>query len=87
MAEVLNNPAMMQMATQLMSDPNIQNLMTQMMGGLMSNASGAEGGASGISNLLQAGQQVLVAMLLWYMFIQLVSFGRCMTFYYSKKGL
>uniref|UniRef100_A0A0M3HWF5 SGTA_dimer domain-containing protein n=1 Tax=Ascaris lumbricoides TaxID=6252 RepID=A0A0M3HWF5_ASCLU len=73
MAEVLNNPAMMQMATQLMSDPNIQNLMTQMMGGLMSNASGAEGGASGISNLLQAGQQVLVAMLLWYMFIQLLA--------------
>uniref|UniRef100_A0A915AU55 SGTA homodimerisation domain-containing protein n=1 Tax=Parascaris univalens TaxID=6257 RepID=A0A915AU55_PARUN len=62
MAEVLNNPAMMQMATQLMSDPNIQNLMTQMMGGLMSNASGAEGGASGISNLLQAGQQLAQQM-------------------------
>ncbi|VDM38293.1 unnamed protein product [Toxocara canis] len=58
MAEVLNNPAMMQMATQLMSDPNIQNMMTQMMSGLMGNAGGAEGGASGISNLLQAGQQV-----------------------------
>ncbi|KHN72372.1 Small glutamine-rich tetratricopeptide repeat-containing protein beta [Toxocara canis] len=62
MAEVLNNPAMMQMATQLMSDPNIQNMMTQMMSGLMGNAGGAEGGASGISNLLQAGQQLAQQM-------------------------
>lgn len=62
MAEVLNNPAMMQMATQLMSDPNIQNMMTQMMGGLMGESAQGAAAPGGINNLLHAGQQLAQQM-------------------------
>lgn len=53
MTALLNNPAMMNMARQLMSDPNIQNMMSQMMTGILGS-----GTNSGVSNLIEAGQQV-----------------------------
>jgi len=65
LSSLLGNPALMNMATQLMSDPNMQNLMS----GLMSGAanSGAQGGpggpgGTGIDALLQAGQQIAAQM-------------------------
>lgn len=56
---MLSNPALMNMATNMMSIPHIQ----QMMANVMSNASsaGAEGG-SAIGSLLQAGQQLAQQM-------------------------
>lgn len=54
MSALLNNPAMMNMARQLMSDPNIQNMMSQMMTGIL----GGGGANAGVSNLIEAGQQV-----------------------------
>ncbi|VDK41862.1 unnamed protein product [Anisakis simplex] len=63
MTEMLNNPAMMQMASQLMQNPNLQNIMAQLMSGLMDpSASGREGGASGLSSLLQIGNQLASQM-------------------------
>jgi len=62
---LLQNPALMNMATQLMNDPNMQNLMGGLMSGAVNN-SGAQGGAapppSGIDALLQAGQQIAAQM-------------------------
>lgn len=55
MSAFLNNPAMVNMATQLMSDPNVQNIMSQMMTGLLGTG-GAGGG--GVADIIQAGQQV-----------------------------
>ncbi len=56
---MLNNPMMMNMATQLMSDPAMQNMMGQFMQGGMAGAQAGEGGAGGqgansIEGLLQA---------------------------------
>ncbi|GMR36095.1 hypothetical protein PMAYCL1PPCAC_06290, partial [Pristionchus mayeri] len=47
-ASMLNNPAMLNMANTLMNDPNIQNMMGQLMGG----------GGGGLNNIFQAGQQL-----------------------------
>ncbi|KAL3994252.1 Tetratricopeptide repeat family protein [Acanthocheilonema viteae] len=57
MTALLNNPAMMNMARQLMSDPNIQNMMSQMMSGILGSGSNA-----GVSNLIEAGQQLAQQM-------------------------
>jgi len=54
---ILNNPAMMNMATQLMSDPSVQNLMSNMVGGAMN-----QGGPQGLNNLMAAGQQLAQQM-------------------------
>ncbi|XP_037070292.1 small glutamine-rich tetratricopeptide repeat-containing protein alpha-like [Pollicipes pollicipes] len=53
---MLNNPAMMNVAAQMMQDPNMQ----QMMNGLMSGAGapGAGAGGGGFEALLQAGQRL-----------------------------
>ncbi|GMT13865.1 hypothetical protein PFISCL1PPCAC_5162, partial [Pristionchus fissidentatus] len=45
---MLNNPAMMNMANTLMNDPNIQNMMGQLMGQ----------GGGGLQNIFQAGQEL-----------------------------
>merc|ERR1719189_3567918 len=58
---LLGNPALMNMATTMLSDPNMQN----MMGQLMSGGGGMGGGAGGpgnIDNLLQAGQRLAEQM-------------------------
>jgi len=62
----LNNPALMNMATTMLSDPNMQQMMGQMMGG-MGGAPGAPGGDGGqapasMESLLQAGQQLAQQM-------------------------
>jgi len=54
LTSILNNPAMINMATQMMSDPNMQNFMTNMMGSLMQNP----GGAQGMDGLLGVGQRL-----------------------------
>lgn len=61
----LNNPALMNMATTMLSDPNMQQMMGQMMGG-MGGVPGA-GGQPGeppasMESLLQAGQQLAQQM-------------------------
>ena len=50
----LQNPALVNMATQMMSNPQMQNVMANMMSG----QAGQPGGEAGIANLLQAGQQL-----------------------------
>lgn len=55
---LLSNPALMNMATTMMSDPNMQ----QMMSGLMTGAAGNTEGQQGIGNLLQAGQRLAQQM-------------------------
>ncbi|OZC11983.1 hypothetical protein X798_01164 [Onchocerca flexuosa] len=57
MTTLLNNPAMMNMARQLMADPNIQNMMSQMMTGILGS-----GSSTGVSNLIEAGQQLAQQM-------------------------
>merc|ERR1712113_830290 len=57
----LNNPALMNMATTMLSDPNMQNMMGQLMGGGGMGGGGA-GGAGNIDNLLQAGQRLAEQM-------------------------
>lgn len=57
MTALLSNPAMMSMARQLMSDPNIQNMMSQMMTGILGSGTNA-----GVSNLIEAGQQLAQQM-------------------------
>jgi len=56
--QMLNNPAMMNVATQLMTDPAIQNLMSSMMGAMSQQG----GGAQGFGNLMAAGQQLASQM-------------------------
>uniref|UniRef100_A0A914D7T4 SGTA homodimerisation domain-containing protein n=1 Tax=Acrobeloides nanus TaxID=290746 RepID=A0A914D7T4_9BILA len=72
--QILNNPQMMQFASQMMSDPNIQNMMSNMMGSFMPRgAAGGEAPASGgsgaggagmpnLQDLLQAGAQMAQQM-------------------------
>ncbi|KAH7699424.1 TPR Domain containing protein, partial [Aphelenchoides avenae] len=61
LGDLLNNPQMMQMASQMMTDPNVQNMMSQMMGAFMGpgGAAGGPGGAGGpppLNDLLRAGE-------------------------------
>jgi len=58
---LLSNPALMNMATTMLSDPNMQNMMGQLMGGGGMGGGGA-GGAGNIDNLLQAGQRLAEQM-------------------------
>ena len=51
---LLGNPALMNMATTMLSDPNMQNMMGQLMGGGGGGMGGGPGGAGNIDNLLQA---------------------------------
>lgn len=60
----LNNPAMMNMASSMLQDPNMQNMMAQLMSGGMGGggAAGAGGAPPSIEGLLQAGQQMAQQM-------------------------
>jgi len=68
----LNNPALMNMATTMLQDPNMQNMMSQMMGGggMPGGMPGAAPGIPGapgeppasMESLLQAGQQLAQQM-------------------------
>lgn len=61
----LNNPALMNMASSMLQDPNMQNMMAQLMsGGLGGGAGGqgAEGPPPSMEGLLQAGQQMAQQM-------------------------
>jgi len=61
----LNNPALMNMASTMLQDPNMQNMMAQMMGGAGGGAPpgmGGPGGQPNIEGLLQAGQQLAQQM-------------------------
>merc|ERR1719383_890849 len=54
----LNNPALMNMASTMLQDPNMQNMMAQMMGGMGGGPPGAggpggPGGQPNIEGLLQ----------------------------------
>jgi len=66
LAGFLNNPALMNMATTMLQDPNMQNMMSQMMGGGgmpgMPGAGGAGGPPADMAGLLQAGQQLAQQM-------------------------
>lgn len=57
LGSMLQNPALMNMATTMMSDPNVQN----MMGQLMSGTAGQQGGNS-MDSLLTAGQRLAEQM-------------------------
>ncbi|XP_040580219.1 small glutamine-rich tetratricopeptide repeat-containing protein alpha [Lepeophtheirus salmonis] len=68
---LLNNPGLMNMAMNMLSDPNMQNMMGQMMGGGMPStgppaaaAGGPEAGVSamGMEGLLNAGQRLAEQM-------------------------
>jgi small glutamine-rich tetratricopeptide repeat-containing protein alpha len=52
---MFNNPQMQEMAAQMMTDPNIQNMMGQMMGAFQPDGNGAGGG---LENLMRVGEQV-----------------------------
>merc|ERR1712013_532543 len=65
LSSFLNNPALMNMATTMLQDPNMQAMMGQMMGG----QGGVPGGPAGpggpppdMASLLQAGQQLAQQM-------------------------
>jgi len=62
----LNNPALMNMATSMLQDPNMQSMMSQMMGGGGPAGGGVSGGPGGppadMASLLQAGQQLAQQM-------------------------
>lgn len=77
LSAMLNNPAMLQMATQMMSSPQMQQMCVVIvdceetklasfrMGNLMENMSsnsGGQGGQGGLNNLLNVGQQLAQAM-------------------------
>uniref|UniRef100_A0A1I8A4G3 SGTA_dimer domain-containing protein n=1 Tax=Steinernema glaseri TaxID=37863 RepID=A0A1I8A4G3_9BILA len=55
-SEVFNNPQMMENVTRMMSDPNIQNMMSQMMNNVMGAGAGPGAAAGGIEGLFAAGQ-------------------------------
>jgi len=54
---MFNNPHMVQMAAQMMSDPSLQNMMGQMMGAFSGQGAGQENGG-GLENLMRVGEQV-----------------------------
>ncbi|XP_023217266.1 small glutamine-rich tetratricopeptide repeat-containing protein alpha-like isoform X1 [Centruroides sculpturatus] len=55
-SSILSNPLLMNMATQIMQDPNMQNLLTGLMSGSVRD------GRDGMDALLQAGQQLAAQM-------------------------
>jgi len=58
MMSLLNNPALMNMATQFVQNPQVQGLMAN----LVTNLSGQEGGQGGLETLLQTGQRMASEM-------------------------
>uniref|UniRef100_A0A8C1EHU5 Small glutamine-rich tetratricopeptide repeat-containing protein alpha n=1 Tax=Cyprinus carpio carpio TaxID=630221 RepID=A0A8C1EHU5_CYPCA len=64
LAGLLSNPGFMNMASNLMNNPQVQQLMSGMMSGAYTGAggAGAGAGASDISGLIQAGQQMAQQM-------------------------
>ncbi|CAF2969576.1 unnamed protein product [Rotaria sp. Silwood2] len=54
MTSFFNNPALMNMATQFVQNPQVQGLMAN----LVTNLNGQEGGPAGLDTLLQAGQRM-----------------------------
>ncbi|MFH4983166.1 hypothetical protein AB6A40_009875 [Gnathostoma spinigerum] len=60
--QLLNNPTLVNMATQALSDPNIQNMMSQMMSGLMGSTGGENSGATSVAGLFEAGQRLAQQM-------------------------
>jgi len=61
LSSFLNNPALMNMATTMLSDPNMQQMMSQMMGG-QGLGGGAGAPPASMESLLQAGQQLAQQM-------------------------
>jgi len=61
LSSLLNNPALMNMATSMLSNPQMQSMMANMMS-TNAQAGEAAGGPQGISSLLQAGQQLAQQM-------------------------
>jgi len=59
---LLGNPALMNMATTMLSDPNMQNMMGQLMSGGGMGGAGGAGGPGNLDNLLQAGQRLAEQM-------------------------
>lgn len=57
LAGMMSNPMLMNMATSLLSDPNMQQMMSQLMSGRM-----AEGGPESIQGLFEAGQRMAEQM-------------------------
>ncbi|GBP70178.1 Small glutamine-rich tetratricopeptide repeat-containing protein beta [Eumeta japonica] len=59
-ASLLHNPALLNMATQMLSDPNMQNLISNLMGssGGAGGLGGEGAGAGGMGALLEAGQML-----------------------------
>lgn len=70
--QVLNNPSLIGMASQLMADPNIQNAIEQVMSGLVASdgTGGDQAGHGSINDFLQAGQQVV-----FFFFVIIAFFG------------
>ncbi|KAI1704561.1 tetratricopeptide repeat domain-containing protein [Ditylenchus destructor] len=64
LGNILNNPQMMQMASQMMTDPNIQNMMSEMMNRFMGGAGGAQAGPGGqnLESFLRAGESMAQRM-------------------------
>merc|ERR1712018_426286 len=58
---LLNNPALMNMATTMMSDPSVQQMMGQFMSGGVAQG-GAPAAGGGMEGLLQAGQRLAEQM-------------------------
>lgn len=54
LGSLLSNPALMNMATSMLSDPNMQSMMGQLMGGGGAGGGGVPGGPGNLDNLLQA---------------------------------
>jgi len=66
LGSLLGNPALMNMATTMMSDPNMQAMMGQIMGGMGGGAGGAGGeappGPNNLDGLIQAGARLAEQM-------------------------
>lgn len=64
LSNLLGNPALMNMATQMMTDPSMQHVMRNFLSGTgtASGSGGGGGGGGGVEALLQAGQQLAQQM-------------------------
>lgn len=66
LGNLLSNPALMNMATQLMADPNMQNMMSNFLGSISSGGAnpngGQQGDSVGMEALLTAGRQLAEQM-------------------------
>ncbi|GFS03711.1 small glutamine-rich tetratricopeptide repeat-containing protein alpha-like, partial [Elysia marginata] len=55
---LFNDPNILNMATTMMSNPQVQQMMANLVGGANPATAGGSGGGGGLSNLLQASQQM-----------------------------